>query len=137
MWGCGCCCCWLRAAHYSHTQSCRDRVVEWVRAWMGRNTNLIIERHSLMQNITIGRYKPAQVHANIECFDGKPPAVVDVADLFDGWIEGIRDDGSSWIMWLDSKGNPYVFYPNRDETGGVIGDGIRLGDNNDDSLDDD
>ncbi|XAL85095.1 hypothetical protein RSPPQCQH_CDS0044 [Mycolicibacterium phage phi1_186001] len=103
---------------------------------MGRNTNLIIERHSLMQNITIGRYKPAQVHANIECFDGKPPVVLDVADLFDGWIEGIRDDGSSWIMWLDSKGNPCVFYPNRDEDGGVIGDGIRLGDN-DDSLDDD
>lgn len=71
-----------------------------------------------MQNITIGRYKP---------FPGDiPESSIDVAELFDGWIEGTRDDGSTWIMWLDAAGNPTTFYPNRDADGGVIGDPIIL-----------
>lgn len=71
-----------------------------------------------MQNITIGRYKP---------FAGAiPEGSTDVADLYDGWIEGTRDDGSTWIMWLDATGNPEVFWARRDDDGGVVGDPIDL-----------
>lgn len=71
-----------------------------------------------MQNITIGRYKP---------FPGAvPESSTDVAELFDGWIEGTRNDGSTWIMWLDAHGNPTTFYPHRDSDGGVIGHPVDL-----------
>ena len=71
-----------------------------------------------MNNITIGRYKP--------CGHELPENVTDVADVFDGWIEGVRDDGSSWIMWLDATGNPVCFYGKRDDGGGVDCDPIDL-----------
>jgi len=71
-----------------------------------------------MQNITIGRYKPYP--------EPIPAGSTDVADLYDGWIEGIRDDGSTWILWLDAHGNPEVFWARREPDGGVIGDPIRL-----------
>lgn len=73
---------------------------------------------ALMQNITIGRYKAFP--------EAIPESSTDVAELFDGWIEGIRDDGSTWIMWLDADGNPTVFYPNRDADGGVLGEPVDL-----------
>lgn len=79
-----------------------------------------------MNNITIGRYKPYDLPVNIKTEDGEPIAVVDIADLYDGWIEGVRDDGSRWIMWLDAKGNPTVFYPRRDEDGGIACESIDL-----------
>lgn len=86
-----------------------------------------------MQNITIGRYKrlDSVVPMKIDLLDGENTTgtvyvAVDVADVFDGWIEGVRDDGSTWIMWLDSSGNPTVFYPQREESGAVIGDPIDL-----------
>lgn len=73
-----------------------------------------------MQNITIGRYKP---HGRtLDVGDD----AVDVADHFDGWIEGVRDDGTSWIMWLDATGNPIVFFPQREEDGAVVGDPIDI-----------
>lgn len=55
-----------------------------------------------MQNVTIGRY------------NGTPAN-------WDGWIEGTRDDGSRWIMYLDAEGSPEVFWAHRDEDGGVQG----------------
>lgn len=76
-----------------------------------------------MQNITIGRYKPWPTPL--------PPNVEDTADHFDGWIEGVRDDGSTWIMFLDAHGSPQVFWADRepedgDYPGGVVGDPIDL-----------
>lgn len=71
-----------------------------------------------MQNITIGRYKPSGREL--------PEGVHDVCESYDGWIEGVRDDGSSWIMWLDAHGNPESFSARRDETGAVIGEPIDL-----------
>jgi hypothetical protein len=77
-----------------------------------------------MQRITIGRYKPTpggpftDLPFPVEN-EGTVYSTTDVSAYFDGWVEGVRDDGSTWIMWLDSKGNPTVFYANRDEDGGV------------------
>lgn len=43
-----------------------------------------------------------------------------------GLIEGVREDGTGWIMWLDDHGSPQVFYGARNEDGGVLGDPIIL-----------
>ena len=43
-----------------------------------------------------------------------------------GNISGETDDGQRWIMFLDKDGRPEVFWPNRDESGAVIGSGIKL-----------
>lgn len=43
-----------------------------------------------------------------------------------GLIEGERDDGSTWIMWLDDKGDPTAYWANRDEGGGIMGAGVDL-----------
>lgn len=43
-----------------------------------------------------------------------------------GLIEGETDTGQRWIMSLDEEGRPEVFWPNRDETGAVMGAGIKL-----------
>ena len=76
-----------------------------------------------MQRITIGRYKPTPGGP----FCDLPVAVESEGEtIFDGWIEGMRDDGSTWIMFLDSTGDPTVFYPQREEDGGVIGEPINL-----------
>lgn len=74
-----------------------------------------------MQRITIGRYKPTRTLATVDLGDHGATAI-DVADIYDGWVEGVRDDGTSWIMWLDANGNPTVFYGKRDEDGGVDDD---------------
>lgn len=83
-----------------------------------------------MQRITVGRYKPFDTvddptDAALERF-GAAITAIDVSTVFDGWIEGVRDDGSSWIMWLDALGNPMVFFGQRDENGGVEGDPVIL-----------
>lgn len=75
-----------------------------------------------MQNITIGRYRPASDSGLIV-----PPGSVDVADLYAGWIEGTREDGSGWILWLDAQGSPDVFWGQRDPDGGIVGDPVVLG----------
>lgn len=74
-----------------------------------------------MQRITIGRY-------GVIPDDVARPAepVVLMEDMYAGWIEGVRDDGSGWIMWLDRNGNPEVFWPERDESGAVAGTAITL-----------
>lgn len=66
-----------------------------------------------MQRIGIERYK-RELH---DSPDGWP---------YSGLIEGSRDDGSRWIMWLDERGSPALFYANRDEYGGVVGDPVAL-----------
>lgn len=71
-----------------------------------------------MNNITIGRYKAPQSDA-IDL--GFAKAVIPVSSAFDGWIEGTRDDGSTWIMWLDAVGNPLVYFAQRGEDGAVEG----------------
>lgn len=43
-----------------------------------------------------------------------------------GLVEGERDDGSTWIMWLDEHGSPQLFFAQRDEGGGVLGDPVVL-----------
>jgi hypothetical protein len=45
---------------------------------------------------------------------------------YSGLIEGETDDGQTWIMWIDRQGRPEVFWPQRDESGAVLGDGIPL-----------
>lgn len=74
-----------------------------------------------MQNITIGRYRPASDYG-IEVPEGS----VDVADEWAGYIEGTREDGSGWILWIDAAGNPSVFYAQREADGGIIEPGIPL-----------
>lgn len=60
-----------------------------------------------MQRIEIGRYPaPEQGWA--------------------GYVEGTRDDGSTWIMFLDSEGSPAQFYGRREEAGAVVGDPVAL-----------
>lgn len=79
-----------------------------------------------MQRITIGRYKPSSLPVNVDLQNGEK-TVIDAASLYDGWVSGVRDDGTSWIMWIDAHGSPEVFYPIRDEDGGVVGHGVELG----------
>lgn len=62
-----------------------------------------------MQNITIGRYD----HESI-------------TQSWTGWIEGAREDGSTWILYLDEHGSPRMYWGRRDEAGGVIGDPVEL-----------
>jgi hypothetical protein len=63
-----------------------------------------------MSNVTIGRYgAPDTVHKH-----------------WSGWIEGVDDDGRSWITFLDPAGNPKLHWAQRDENGGVIGDPVVL-----------
>ena len=45
---------------------------------------------------------------------------------YSGLVEGVRDDGSTWIMWLDRAGSPAQFWGRRDESGGVVGEPIPL-----------
>lgn len=45
---------------------------------------------------------------------------------YSGLVEGTRDDGSTWIMWLDAAGSPEVFWGRRDELGGVEGEAVML-----------
>ncbi|RBO82083.1 hypothetical protein [Nocardia puris] len=61
-----------------------------------------------MQNITIGRYRH------------------DTVIQWAGWIEGTREDGSTWILWLDDNGNPCVYFPHREPDGAVTGEPVRL-----------
>lgn len=62
-----------------------------------------------MKRITIERYKTP-------------------VDGYAGLIEGETDDGRKWIMYLGLDGTPELFWPNRDEDGGVTGDGFNLKD---------
>ena len=75
-----------------------------------------------MQRITIGRYRdmPADVPRPAD------PALAPARDLYAGWIEGTRDDGSDWVLFLDKNGSPVALWQNRAEDGSVIGDPVVL-----------
>jgi hypothetical protein len=42
------------------------------------------------------------------------------------WGGYIEPEDHSWIVYLDKKGTPEIYWPSRDESGGVIGEGISL-----------
>ncbi|WP_306365332.1 hypothetical protein [Nocardia sp. CC227C] len=58
-----------------------------------------------MRNINIERYEHSSITKD-----------------WSGLIEGIRDDGTSWILFLNADGSPELFWGRRDEGGGVIGE---------------
>jgi hypothetical protein len=37
-----------------------------------------------------------------------------------GWLGNIQPEDRSWIIFVNDEGRP-VFYPHRDEDGGVVG----------------
>jgi hypothetical protein len=43
-----------------------------------------------------------------------------------GYSGYIEPDNGSWIIFLDSEGKPDVYFPERDENGAVVGDGIPM-----------
>lgn len=71
----------------------------------------------MFKNITISRYVPE--------WDNQWPAGVNPI-FYSGLIEGEADDGTRWILWLDKQGRPEIFWPTRNENGGVVGVGIKL-----------
>lgn len=73
-----------------------------------------------MQRITIGRY--GTIPADIP----RPADSIPAQDAYAGWIEGVRDDGTEWIVFLDRVGNPDVYWPHREEGGSVVGDPVLL-----------
>ncbi|WP_327139296.1 hypothetical protein [Nocardia sp. NBC_01327] len=79
-----------------------------------------------MQNISIGRYKPERAFYCLDLdTDGNEIGRTKVHG-WAGWIEGVRADGSTWIMYLDDQGNPDYYWAHRDSGGGVIGDPVLL-----------
>lgn len=59
-----------------------------------------------MPSITIGRYDHESITQN-----------------YAGWIEPAD---RSWIIYTDADGKPAVYYPTREASGAVVGDGILL-----------
>lgn len=43
-----------------------------------------------------------------------------------GLISGETEAGEKWVLFLDADGKPEVYWPQRDENGGVVGPGITL-----------
>lgn len=76
-----------------------------------------------MKRISIERYRPIP--------DDIPrpadPDLTPAQDLYSGLIEGEREDGSTWIMFLDRDGSPQVYWAQRSADGGVLGDPVMLG----------
>lgn len=69
-----------------------------------------------LPDVKIGRYNPE------ECWGVGP----DGEHLPFGWSGYIEDGAESWILFLDEAGRPKLFWDERDENGGVIGDPIEL-----------
>ncbi|WP_050768121.1 hypothetical protein [Nocardia farcinica] len=80
-----------------------------------------------MQNITIGRYKPSEGTITRVHHDSDGVEISrEVVNAYAGWIEGVRDDGSRWIMFLDADGNPSSYFGQREPDGAVIGEPVIL-----------
>lgn len=91
-----------------------------------------------MQRITISRYNSN--HAiDTECEvtdDDGTPKLVDITEHYSGVIEGERDNGTTWLMFVDAHGSPELFWSENTPTsvdadgnitgGGVIGEPIIL-----------
>jgi hypothetical protein len=43
-----------------------------------------------------------------------------------GWVEGTRDDGTSWILFIDENSSPAEFFAQRDESGAILGEAVAL-----------
>lgn len=43
-----------------------------------------------------------------------------------GWSGCIQDQDETWIIFLDEGGRPKLFWGDRDEMGGVIGEPLSL-----------
>lgn len=48
-------------------------------------------------------------------------------DQVGGWAGFIEDKNRTWIIWFGPDGRPSLYHGERDEEGGVVGDGIALG----------
>lgn len=80
-----------------------------------------------MQNITIGRYKDIEaVATRIHCDENGDEVSREQFKAHAGWIEGTRDDGTLWIMFMDAAGSPQMFWAQREEDGAVVGEPIEL-----------
>jgi len=75
-----------------------------------------------MQRITIGRYGIVPDDIPRPADPTKQPA----QDMYAGWVEGVRNDGSEWVLFIDKDGSPQVYWPTRAEDGGVEGDPVAL-----------
>jgi hypothetical protein len=76
-----------------------------------------------MQRITIGRYR------TIPDDIPRPENFIPAQDAYAGYIEGVRDDGTEWVMFLDQDGSPAVYWGRRGDGGEVIGEPVLLADN--------
>ncbi|QAX92890.1 hypothetical protein KNU39_gp81 [Gordonia phage Mutzi] len=80
-----------------------------------------------MQRVTIGRYRDDEAQATrIHCDEQGNEVSREPFKAYAGWIEGVRDDGTTWIIYLDENGSPQTFWGERDDTGAIIGDPILL-----------
>ena len=77
-----------------------------------------------MNRISVERYRPSDV-CGVSVDDG-PEVVVPITSEYAGLVEGVRDDGTSWLMYLDADGSPLVFWSQRGPAGEVIGAPISL-----------
>lgn len=75
-----------------------------------------------MQRITIGRYGtiPADVSRPAD------PALTPAQDMYAGWVEGVRNDGTEWVLYIDKDGSPEVYFATRDTGGGVESEPVVL-----------
>lgn len=84
-----------------------------------------------MQRITISRYNPTN-SIDLQCElaeDGKSARLVDITDHYSGVVEGERDDGTTWSMFIDAHGSPELFWSEQtptsiDADGNVVGGGV-------------
>ncbi|WP_043598929.1 hypothetical protein [Nocardia otitidiscaviarum] len=58
-----------------------------------------------MRNINIERYEHPSITKD-----------------WSGLVEGVRNDGTSWILFVNADGSPELFWGSRDIDGGVIGE---------------
>lgn len=77
-----------------------------------------------MNRISVERYRSSDLCS--VSVDGGPESVVPVVEEFAGLVEGVRDDGTTWVMFLDAAGSPLVFWSERGESGEVVGDPVSL-----------
>lgn len=79
-----------------------------------------------MQRISVERYRADDPSLCCVQEDDQEPRCVPIIEEYAGFIEGVRDDGTRWIMYIDAHGSPQIFWRERDEDGAVIGEGIPL-----------
>lgn len=98
-----------------------------------------------MNRVTISRFTPgSDMVKNSSCVltdDDGTEHVEKIEDHYSAVIEGERNDGSRWIMFVDADGSPELFWSERDPDqivdgvqigGGVIGEPINLQDRDSD-----